>query len=233
MNTKEITFETLQKTIEDFSQKGILFSNERQFQLELAFKLKENYSVYLEMLDYSNKEKKYIDIVVDIGNNELVAIELKYTTLDKNILYMTPSRNVYTFKQGAGDIRRFHYLKDVERIEHLIDTPNVFGLQDVRVVKGFAIIMTNDNYYKQTGEKTQYEKVALNNSREIKAGETLKIGTSGYTNKEIKLKNSYTCNWYDYKLNKTSLQLEGKDITKEYKNYPFRYMILEINPSLQ
>ena len=104
MEQKELALDTLNEILKKFYEQGVLFSNERQFQLELAFELKEIYeNVHLEVLDYLDSEKKYIDIVVDIGNNKLVAIELKYTTRDKNILYKTTNRNVYTFKQGAGD----------------------------------------------------------------------------------------------------------------------------------
>lgn len=243
MEQKELTLDTINEILKKFYEQGVLFSNERQFQLELAFELKEIYkNVHLEVLDYLDSEKKYIDIVVDIGNNKLVAIELKYTTRDKNILYKTTNRNVYTFKQGAGDLRRFHYLKDVERLEGLLHKPNVFGMEGKEVIKGFAIIMTNDNYHSQDGKKykngkiigdTDYFNVALNNGRTISVSEQpLTIRTSGYEGKKINLKHEYTCKWDVYELdqNETKLIIEGKESSMPYETYPFRYMILEIKP---
>lgn len=239
MKNKEFTIDTIKSILKNFANNGILFSNERQFQLELAFELRKHYNVYLEMLDYSDTEKKYVDIVVDVGNNELVTIELKYTTRDRNILYKTSNRDVYTFKQGSNDTRCFDYLNDVMRLESLLNTSNVFGLKGKKIIKGFAVIMTNDNYYKldgikrkngyETGEYTKYKQVALNESRIINANETLTIDTSGYKNKQIVLNNSYTCHWEKYELNAT-LQLDNNGTEKEYETYPFRYMIFEINP---
>lgn len=244
MKKKELTFETIKKILDNFAEKGILFSNERQFQLEFASELKKMFdNVYLELLDYSENGKNYVDIVVDVGNNKYVAIELKYTTRDMNLLYKTTNREVYTFKQGAGDIRRFDYLKDVERLEKLEKRNNssVFGIVGAKVIKGFAIIMTNDNYHKLNGKKrknnqimdTQYVQVALQENRKISVNEQpLRITTSGYADKEINLKYDYTCHWYDYNLDqhKTKIQLKNKELEIPYSTYPFRYMILEINP---
>ena len=228
---KELTLGTIQNILKEFAQNGVLFSNERQFQLELAFKLKEYYDVYLEMLDYSNGEKKYVDIVVKVGNNEFVAIELKYTTRDRNILYKTSSRTVYTFKQGAGDIRRFHFLKDVERLEKLLKKTDVFEIEGAKVIKGFAIIMTNDNPERE--KPTQYARVALNEGREIPGkiyeNKPLTIDTSGYQDKKIELESSYVCKWQDYELNNTKIRIDNAVCEKDYETYPFRYMIFEIS----
>ena len=53
MEQKELALDTINEILKKFYERGVLFSNERQFQLELAFELKEIYeNVHLEVLDY-------------------------------------------------------------------------------------------------------------------------------------------------------------------------------------
>ncbi|MGN0113729.1 MAG: hypothetical protein ACI396_00205 [Acutalibacteraceae bacterium] len=233
----EFSKDTLDNILKEFAESGRLFSNERQFQLELAWKLKECYDIYLEVLD-NVKDKKYIDIAVKVGDNEFVAIELKYTCRQKNMLYKISNNGdnneVQTYAQGAGDIRCYAYLMDVQRLEALtMQNDGVFGLSGAKVVKGYAVIMTNDKYWERSGEGTSYETVALQQGRSIKAGVELGLDIKGYSDKEkIKLSYTYTCDWHDYPLKSTTVEYStdsGNTKMVDYEKYPFKYMILEIN----
>ena len=188
--------EELDNIIEnEFGEKGKIFSNEEQFQFELALEIERRYQkdeygyprVRLEVLSYPNtkakteegvlediaqlskedREKMYTDIVVDINDTDSIAIELKYKTLggkdtknakgSKYYDYVTGSGTYRVFNQGASNLGCAYYLVDVERIEKLIalskenKNVNVFDLchpeQRRVVVKGYAIIITNDHLY--------------------------------------------------------------------------------------
>lgn len=238
MNT--ITTCTFEKILDTFAADGILFSNERQFQLELAWKLKEaGYKVYLEMLDTSSDDKKYIDIAIDIGDQQFVVVELKYTTRQKDMQYKIADKIIPTFAQGAGDIRRYDYLKDVQRIETLLSKQetDLFGIPKARVKKGYAIIMTNDKYWEKdgihNGKETCYFHVALNHGRKIPAKENLTFKIGDEERAPIHLENEYICNWKKYNLPETTcihyMTPSGqKKDDVSYSNYEFQYMILEV-----
>lgn len=230
MEKKEKFEEDLNKIISSFADNGKLFSNERQFQLEFAWALKGlKYEVFLEVLDRDSidDKKSYIDIMVKVSENKYVAIELKYTTRQNNIDYIigTGSNNVVcTFAQGACDVRQLDFLYDVYRLECLLSKP--------KITKGYAIIMTNDNYSGKDGNGTKYEKVALYDGRTIGPNEEIGIGTKGYEKRKFKLKYRYTCNWKDYDLKNTEILYytdSGKEIKKEYGKNPFKYMIWKVD----
>ena len=140
--------EELDGIIRGFGNEGRIFSNEEQFQFELAWKLKEaGYNVRLEVLSIpkanekeaeevfnqaskQERDKMYTDIVVDISDSESIAIELKYKTLggegtgenaSKFFDYKTESGTYRVFNQGASNLGCAYYLADVARIERLID----------------------------------------------------------------------------------------------------------------
>jgi len=227
--------ETFKKILDSFAEQGKLFSNERQFQLELAWTLKEmGHEVYLEVLEDKDK-KTYIDLIVKETEYEYVAIELKYTTMQsdrKRMDYHIGKKIIAVYSQGAGDVRRYDYLKDVQRIENLREKINVFGLANACVTRGYAIIMTNDNYSGKSGENTAYKQVALNQGRKIPIEKELTLQIKGYEIKTpIYLKGNYCCQWHSYNLSDAKITYETpKQGVKsvEYIKYPFEYMIMEI-----
>lgn len=238
MDRQMIDKEIMVDILEAFSKEGKLFSNERQFQLELSWRLKESgYDVLLETLECIEDKKSYIDVVVKVSEKEYVAIELKYTTKQNEMKYYIGVENkesVRTFAQGAGDVRQLDYLCDVQRLERLLGKENVFDKKGAKIVKGYAIIMTNDGYSKKKGEGTNYKDVALYRGRKVEPNVEMRIYTKGYENRVVKLKYPYTCDWQLYNLNVTNIDYytgsRNKRNKKEcgYEQIPFEYMIWEI-----
>lgn len=146
--------EELDGIISDFGNEGRIFSNEEQFQFELALEIERKYQkdekgypkVRLEVLscpkdeqiqvaqmDESQKKDKkikkmYTDIVIDIDDVHSIAIELKYKTWadnkDKRIEYSIGKNTYVVFHQGAPNIGCYQYLEDVARLEELVGIAN-------------------------------------------------------------------------------------------------------------
>ena len=150
-------YDYLKSCIDFLSERKLIFSNELQFQLELSRKLEENYpdKVYLEVLSYDRDEKKkvYTDIVVETGENEYVAIELKYKVAqcrkDKEYYqYKSASGPAYLFPQGAYNISSIAFLQDIERLEHLVKGKLKYNMSENKtVLRGYAVILTNDSLF--------------------------------------------------------------------------------------
>ena len=128
------TKQKLQAAIQNLAKDGKIFSNESQFQLDLAWELKkQGFHVELEVLtanvDLSQfaslpkekREKYYIDIVVK-DEDGYIAIELKYKTprTGKLMRYKCNNENHYLAAQGAENIDSYLYWKDVERLEKMM-----------------------------------------------------------------------------------------------------------------
>ena len=98
--------------------------------------------------------------------------------------------------------------------------------------KGYAIIMTNDNYSGKNGEGTAYQEVALNKEREIPRNKDLRLKIKGYENKPpIHLEGKYTCEWHPYNLKNTKITYKTPKQGEKcvpYEKYPFEYMIMEV-----
>lgn len=168
----------LSDCLKEMANQNLIFRSEEQFQFCLAWAIQDffgSYNVLLEELtlniDYSGKNKRsYTDILVDKGNNEFIAIELKYKTADANI------GGVSLLNHGAADLGRFDYLWDINRLERLvyplsvkrtkenglINMANGYGdnelpiitdyiydkrIEGEKIIKGFAIILTNEEKY--------------------------------------------------------------------------------------
>lgn len=186
----------------DFANKGIIFSNESQFQFALAWKLREklteigidkkDFEILLEHLVIIDDKKNYVDILLRIKNS-LYPIELKYKSATKKLTYISNGREYYTFNQGAEDCGSYDFLKDITRLELLTDK-NVRVLSDYTVQTGFAIMMTNDHLYrrdnkqKSNGDHYCWEQFFLTHERHIsgtlnwidKTGEVIKESGEAY-----------------------------------------------------
>lgn len=158
------TTQTLKDALNELANAGKVFSNESQFQFDLAWQLKEmGFEVELEVLsancslaDFINLSKEermkyYTDIIVKDDENNYIAIELKYKTPGiKGIMCYTAvsGEKYYVAPQGAENISAYLYWKDVERLEHLIGGKIPLNFDDSKKVgKGYAVLLTNDEKY--------------------------------------------------------------------------------------
>lgn len=138
-----------------------LFFNERDFQMHLATHLRqtghyddvdvEYYVPLSELKDYIWKNELRMDILVCKGK-EFLPIELKYKT--RTVKKRLPrfgeqiSEDIAVMKnQGAQDLGKYDFWKDVRRIEIVRNRFNA-------IKNGLAVFLTNDFSYIQRGRET-------------------------------------------------------------------------------
>ena len=239
---KKFDLKVLTDAMKDFSLEKRVFANESQFQFELGQKLRDaGYEVLFEVLsiDRSDTEKPkkiYTDIVVSLGEERYVAIELKYKMVgrpgskpkgydpDNNMFVYADAKgiNQYVSPQGAIDEGSHSFLCDVERLERLKNRDIIFNLSDKKeIVQAYAIIIANaresskDAYWKDHGGCIWGE-FSLNKGRKIEKAKLKAKKDYEDKYKTIHLSGPYICDWTDYfKSDKT--------------DYPMKYMIFEIN----
>lgn len=151
----------LQQAINNLAKTGKVYSNESQFQFDLAWELsKSGFCVELEVLSCNKpitdfvklkkdeKQKYYTDIIVKDEDGSYVAIELKYKTVEENIEYATRSGKWIAFSQGAENQGAYYFWKDVQRLEDLVNNkvPLNFNYSK-RVSRGYAVLLTNSSKY--------------------------------------------------------------------------------------
>lgn len=178
----QATHPLLQKLLQDIQDffktvKTFTFYNEASLQLNLS-----NYlintghyaSIEVEYLIVSPDEVEgltskrcFIDIVVKNESGEYALLELKYplyipegvitSRLGANI-----KREIYAVKQGAQNVVRYLFWKDVKRIEY-------FSSLSKDAVGGIALLLTNDSIY-WTSPKSEGDTTALYREFSLKAG---------------------------------------------------------------
>ena len=133
------------KIIEKLQDKRQIFCSEADFQLEMAWVIKEMYPNAKVRLEYVPKfnDKMHIDILVFISN-KWIPIELKYKTKNskKEEMIDKITQEVFNLKnQGAKDISCYLYLKDIMRIESIKEQG------EINFKEGYAVFLTNDKIY--------------------------------------------------------------------------------------
>ena len=121
-------------------------------------------------------------------------MELKYRTREFNL-----SREGEFFAlrdQGAQDVSRYDFLKDIQRLERLRTLTNARA--------GFAILLTNDpSYWKPPSRPTTVGAAfRLQEGRRITGemawSERASAGTTQHREDPIRLNGSYDLHWQDY-----------------------------------
>lgn len=182
--------------VSKLKEKRKIFVSEADFQLELAWVIKENYPNAKIRLEYppSFDLNMHIDILVVI-DNKWYPIELKYKTKGcKKII----DDEIFNLKnQGAKDVNSYLYLKDIMRIEKVRNNVNNFGT-------GYTMFITNDLSYtkKPLKDNCVYSEFSLED-RIVKKGKMFwsknaSKGTMKNCEDPIVLKDSYTINWKYY-----------------------------------
>lgn len=123
-----------------------IFTSEADFQFALAWEIKQLYPEYdirlEEILDVGDGKHHFIhvDIIIHDKDNKIIPIELKYCTKS------APVEDLDGFilkNQGAEDIRRYDFIKDIQRVESIRNKHK----NDGRFVCGYCIFLTNSERY--------------------------------------------------------------------------------------
>ena len=180
----QATHPLLQKLLQDIQDffktvHTFTFHNEASLQLNLS-----NYlintghyaSIEVEYLIVSPDEVEgltskrcFIDIVVKNESGEYALLELKYPLyIPEGVITSRLGANIkpeiYAVKQGAQNVVRYLFWKDVKRIEY-------FSSLSKEVVGGIALLLTNDSIY-WTAPKSEGDATALYREFSLKAGQS-------------------------------------------------------------
>lgn len=186
----------INKIIKKLQLKRKIFVSEADFQLEIAWVIKEEYPTATVRLEYCPvfDLNMHIDILV-IYDNKWIPIELKYKTKGciKEI-----NGEVFNLKNhGAKDINCYLYLKDIQRIEKIKNNINNFK-------EGYTIFLTNELSYVKAPQKSNcfYKNFSLEEGIEkigkLDWSENTGDGTKKKCNDPIILNNKYKIEWNDY-----------------------------------
>ena len=194
------------------AEKRPIFHSEADFQFALAWSIKEivpNCEVRLEFKPFPYESgRMHLDIWLP---SERTVIELKYpsTSLD-----VTSNEEHFLLKEGADDLDRYGFVKDVARIEQVIGARR-------DATHGFAVLLTNnDRLWKEptrTWQTTNDAWFRIHDGHRI-TGELdwVKKAPDKQTATPIKLRATYGMRWNDY-----------RDL-KSGKNSRFRYLVVEV-----
>lgn len=130
---------SMDKLIAELGNKRKLFVSEADFQLELAFLIKELYPNAVVRMEYCPQfdTGMHIDILVII-EDKWIPIELKYKT--KSCQKLIDGEFYQLKNHSAKDVNCYAYLKDIQRIETI--KKNVPAFQE-----GYAVLITNELSY--------------------------------------------------------------------------------------
>ena len=202
------------------AQKRPIFHSEADFQHALAWQVKEIHQETEIRLEYKpfpyESSRMHLDMWLP---SERTVIELKYppTSLD-----VTPNEEHFLLKEGADDLDRYGFVKDISRIEQVIGARS-------DVSRGFAVLLTNnDRLWKEptrTWRTTNDAWFRIHDGRWI-TGEMdwVKKAPDKQTATSIKLCGTYEMQWHDYR------DLETLDSTQIHKGtkFKFRYLAVEV-----
>lgn len=189
-----------------------VFHSEADFQLALGLcvhNANPNERVRLEYKPFPT-ERMYVDIWLP---GIRVAVELKYQTRRLDILHEGEAFEL--LDQGARDIRRYDFLKDIQRLEKLLESK--------RAKAGFAVLLTNDYslWTQPSSPGTIDAAFQLHEGRTVTGrmawSEKASPGGIGPRKEPILLSGSYDLHWQDY---------QGMT---DGRNGRFRYLVVKIS----
>lgn len=173
-----------------------IFASEADFQLEMAWIIKEEYPKAKVRLEYcpTFDFNMHIDILVII-NNMWIPIELKYKT--KGCTKVVDNEIFNLKNHGAKDVNCYLYLKDIHRIERIKE--NVLEFKE-----GYTVFITNELSYvrKPLKEDCVYKQFSLEDeiikTGTLDWGKNASDGTKKNCEQPIQLKESYYIKWENY-----------------------------------
>lgn len=187
----------IQEIMDSLARMRPVFHNEADFQHALAWELRERYECKIRLeqrMEIDPKRRTYLDILLE-KEGRRTAIELKYKM--RAIDYMIDGEKFSLANQGAQDIGRYDVLKDLQRLEQMVNR----NLAD----EGYLIYLTNDaSYYQDPGiEKSTADREFRIHEGRVLTGvlawsENAGEGTMKGREEAIVLEGSYEMNWRLY-----------------------------------
>ena len=182
--------------MKSLSKTRSIFHSEADFQFALAWEIQKAMPQCRIRLEYPfsyGTGRKYLDIYLP---DTKIAIELKYKT--RRLIIRHKNEDFRLRNQGAQDEGRYDFLKDVERLEKMIDAGQAKA--------GFAILLTNDPlYWTRQGRNTTSFNFRLKKGRKIRKGEEMMWKFPRTAPKSIEkrknpiiLRSSYELEWRHY-----------------------------------
>ena len=202
----------------ELAVKRPVFQNEKDFQFELALKIKTKFPNWNVRFEKNLTDDKYDMRKMDLWIDNTYAVELKYPT--RTLSHKVNNEIFNLNNHSAEDYSRYDFLKDIERMEEVVNKNTD--------VKGYAVLITNNM---SIGIPSTKDDVADFQFR-IHEGKTInnekldwirKEGGQSYGKREnpIKLRGTYKFNWKDYS------ELKNKN-NLPVTNGKFRYLFVEI-----
>lgn len=195
--------------LNELSKLRPVFHSEADFQFALAWHIQQalpNSDVRLEYCNNKEDVRYYLDIrIKDHDSSEVYGIELKYKTKKCDIVC---GEEFFRLKEhNAYDQACYDYLKDIQRLEAMIDS----GLINI----GYAVFLTNAPHYWEAPKRasTFDADFRIYENRSVPANSLLKWsgcpaeGTTRSRNASITLRNQFQIKWSDYYNN-------GQDVFK-------------------
>lgn len=170
-----------------------VFHSEADFQHALAWRIHKTMPAWEVRLEYKPFPTKrlYLDLwLPDIG----VAMELKYCT--RKLDLERDDESFALLDQSAQDVRRYDFLKDIQRLEQLSTLP--------QAPAGIAVLLTNDPAYWKSPSRPNTVDAAfrLHDGRKITGqmawAERASDGTTRNREESIMLRGSYDLHWHNY-----------------------------------
>ena len=186
----------METAIAQLSLRRSVFTSEADFQLELAWQLKEMYPNAKIRMEYCPlfDQDMHIDILV-ITDGLWIPIELKYKTMKAKL---ADNGEVFSLKgHSAKDINCYLYLHDIQRIETVKGNCPDFA-------EGYTVMLTNDLAYTRPPARSScnYADFSLHNGAvkhgTLDWGANTGDGTKHGCNNPINLMGSYPITWNHY-----------------------------------
>ena len=187
----------INKILNNLSNKRKIFVSEADFKFALAWEIKSEIpeaKVRLEYCPVDIDSSMHIDILVKMGE-DIYPIELKYMTKQCDV---TVDDERFILKnQGAQDVKRYDFIKDISRVERLSERMGNFK-------EGYCIAITNDpSYWNTSSNKNTCDAAFRINHNSIKEGKLewaahTGNGTNKNREESLILKNRYDIYWQEY-----------------------------------
>lgn len=208
----------IREALSVLSARRPLFHSEADLQHELALqivRLDPDVEVRLERpIRLPGARPINLDVMLQRGEQQY-ALELKYVTAKLDVT--VGSEEFLLKSQAAQDLRRYDILKDITRVEQLVEAGIVLG--------GMSVTITNDRSLWQETRRmeTVDQAFRLHHGRTVTGNlnwaETAAAGTVRGREATLNLTGSYTLDWVEY-----------SEIPAP-RNGEFRMLIVEIGPA--